>query len=136
MVAPREFGRRHSSCALTARATIVVSKKADDVYDLLVWRKGTPARLLAAWKVLHDAGFTKEDARTYRTTRRLERAIAAAKPLRDPLHLVFGQARLQGTQCCLHDPLVGNVSEDHLEHGIGHRIELVAQEVIEEADHP
>jgi Glycosyl hydrolases family 39 len=62
------------------RRTLLVSRKAGGVYDVLVWDRGTPARLKAAWESLLASGYTsKEAALAFKIGDRLERAIAAGE---------------------------------------------------------
>ncbi len=64
----------------TEELTLVVSRKADDVYDLMLWGLGSVPRQAAAWELLQEQGFDREQAaQAYRVGDRLARAIAAGE---------------------------------------------------------
>lgn len=74
--------------------TLVISRKPDGLYDLLVWDKRGAARLKAAWAVLQAAGFDRQAAaRTYRIGDRMERAIAAGEAPAKKWQRAFEKAR-------------------------------------------
>jgi len=72
---------------------IVVSRKPDAVYDLVLWRPGVEARFKAALEVLEKGGFTKRHGRFYTSYDRLERALLEGEPVPKGLETAFAAAR-------------------------------------------
>lgn len=76
--------RGSQGLATVARAgdvgRLVVSRKADGVYDVLAWQAGIAPRLQAALDVLREAGFPTDGWEEYGTAERFERAVAEAAP--------------------------------------------------------
>ncbi len=75
-----------------AGPVVVVSRKDAGVYDLLVWRTGTPPRVKAAWDVLQEAGFGRKDGRVYGTLDRFERALRDGGPAEERWEEAFAAA--------------------------------------------
>lgn len=71
----------------------VVSRKADGVYDLIVWRQGVEPRFKAALDALRQGGFTDRHGRYYTSYDRLERAILDGRPVPKGLEPAFAAAK-------------------------------------------
>jgi len=74
--------------------TIVVSRKKDGIYDVLVWQTGMAPRLAEAVKALRAAGFPADGWKDYGTGDRFERALASGVPIDPRWSSAFEKAKL------------------------------------------